>query len=394
MKRILFEESPFSKFFFSDTRSSPFWLIVRLYVGYQWVLAGWEKIHDPMWTGSGAGTALSGFLHGALMKAGGAHPDVQGWYAAFLQNAVISHPAAWSVVISYGEFLVGLGLIVGLFTGIAAFFGLFMNMNYLLAGTVSVNPILFVLSIGLMLGWKVSGYLGLDRFVLPFFGTPWHAGALLSELRGNKGKLIIVRHNESEWNKENKWTGKVNVGLSDEGFKQSRAMGELIKGIPIDKAFISAQFRSMETLMCMEDGTCLDIPTERSAALNERDYGDYTGRNKSEVEQELGHDKAFLLRRGWNEPVPNGETLKMVYERVVPFYLGSILPLIREGKTVLVVSHGNALRALMKYIENISDEDIANLEMLFGVICIYQLDWNGHSVWKEMRSLEMKTGKM
>ena len=90
------------------------------------------------------------------------------------------------------------------------------------------------------------------------------------------GKLIIARHEESEWNKLGKWTGLVNVGLTGEGFEMSRKMGELIKGIPIDQAFASMQIRSLETLLCMEDNVCIDVPITRSAALNERDYGDYT----------------------------------------------------------------------------------------------------------------------
>ena len=142
------------------------WLIIRLYIGWEWLSAGWEKVTSPMWTGSNAGAPLSGFLKGALAKAGGAHPDVQGWYAAFLQHAVLPHTLIWSHFVAYGELLVGIGLILGFLTGVAAFFGAFMNFNYLLAGTVSTNPILLVLAIGLMLAWRTAGYLGLDRYLL------------------------------------------------------------------------------------------------------------------------------------------------------------------------------------------------------------------------------------
>ncbi|MBU6390337.1 DoxX family membrane protein [Patescibacteria group bacterium] len=175
-----FSDSKAAEILFGSTGSAWFWLLVRLYVGYQWLSAGWEKLFDQAWTGPSAGSALSGFLSGALAKAAGAHPDVQSWYAWFIRTVVLVHPAAWSYLVAWGEFLVGVALIVGIFTGVAAFFGLFMNLNYLLAGTVSTNPILFTLSIGLILAWKVAGYVGLDRFVLPRLGTPWQPGALFT----------------------------------------------------------------------------------------------------------------------------------------------------------------------------------------------------------------------
>ncbi len=131
-----------------------------------------------MWTGKDAGAALSGFIQGALSKTAGAHPDVSSWYASFLQNVVLPHANGWSHFVAYGELIVGIALILGFLTGIAAFFGLFMNLNYLLAGTVSTNPILFVLSIGLILAWKVAGYIGLDRYLLRMLGTPWKPGSL------------------------------------------------------------------------------------------------------------------------------------------------------------------------------------------------------------------------
>jgi thiosulfate dehydrogenase (quinone) large subunit len=177
-QQIIIEESQVARFLFADTRVAWFWLLVRIYVGWEWLTAGWEKVHDPAWTGPNAGGALGGFIQGALHKIGGAHPDVQGWYAKFLQNIVLTHVNTWSHLVAYGEFLVGLALIMGFLTGIAAFCGLFMNLNYLLAGTVSTNPILFTISIGLILGWKIGGYVGLDRYLLPLLGTPWQQGSL------------------------------------------------------------------------------------------------------------------------------------------------------------------------------------------------------------------------
>jgi thiosulfate dehydrogenase [quinone] large subunit len=173
MKQYIIDDSPLAKFLFTNTKSSWIWLILRIYVGWEWLSAGWSKIHSVAWVGKDAGGALSGFLNGALAKTSGAHPDVQGWYAYFLEHVILPHSHFWSHVVSYGELLVGIALIVGIFTGIAAFFGLFMNFNFLLAGAVSVNPILFICSVGLMMAWRVAGYIGIDRYLLPHLGTPW-----------------------------------------------------------------------------------------------------------------------------------------------------------------------------------------------------------------------------
>lgn len=172
------EDPPIAKMLFDDVRLAWVWLLVRLYVGYAWLSEGIDKITSPVWGGAKAGTVLSAWLKGALAKTHGAHPDVQGWYGAFLQTFVVPHAAFWSVLVSYGEFFVGLGLILGLFTGIAAFFGTMMNSSYLLAGTVSINPILLGLGTFIVLAWKVAGYWGLDRFVLARLGTPWQHGPI------------------------------------------------------------------------------------------------------------------------------------------------------------------------------------------------------------------------
>ncbi len=155
-------------FFTADTRSAPLWLIVRIYLGWQWLQAGWEKLQDPTWAGGNAGQALSGFIQGALAKTAGAHPDVQGWYAMFLTNYVLPHVVVWSYLVTWGEILVGAALILGFLVGISAFFGVFMNLNYLLAGAVSTNPILLVIGLFLILAWRVAGYWGADAYVLPF----------------------------------------------------------------------------------------------------------------------------------------------------------------------------------------------------------------------------------
>lgn len=170
------EDAPITLSLFGDVRWAWPWLIIRLLVGWQWLQAGLGKINNPAWTGDNAGAAISGFVSGALAKTGGEHPDVQSWYASFLSTFVQPNAAFWGFVVAWGEVLVGIALIIGLFTGIAAFFGAFMNMNYLMAGTVSINPILFMGALFLVLAWKTAGWWGLDRWALPALGTPWRPG--------------------------------------------------------------------------------------------------------------------------------------------------------------------------------------------------------------------------
>lgn len=167
-------ESRVSGWLFNRTESSWIWLILRLYLGYEWFTAALgDKLESPAWR---SGASLTGFVHGALAKTGGSNPSVQGWYASFLRSVILPHVAFWAWVVAFGELLVGLALILGLFTGIAAFFGGFMNFNYLMAGSVSVNPFLFVIATWVVLAWKVAGWYGLDRWVLPALGTPWRPG--------------------------------------------------------------------------------------------------------------------------------------------------------------------------------------------------------------------------
>jgi thiosulfate dehydrogenase [quinone] large subunit len=140
---------------------------VRLYVGWQWLTAGWAKVTDPAWVGGQAGTSLTGFLQHAQTLTTGAHPSVQAWYGWFIEHLVLPQVTVWSYAVAFGEVLVGLGLLTGLLTALAAFFGGVMNLNYLLAGSVSSNPILLVLEIGLMLAWRIAGWWGGDRWLLP-----------------------------------------------------------------------------------------------------------------------------------------------------------------------------------------------------------------------------------
>jgi thiosulfate dehydrogenase [quinone] large subunit len=169
---VIIPENPVSRFLFSDTRSGLIWLVIRVYLGWQWLHAGWGKVNNPKWVGEEAGAGLTGFLGGAIAKAEGGK-DVTGWYASFLENFVLPNAKVFSYMVAFGEVLVGLGLILGLLTGIAAFFGAIMNVSFLFAGTLSTNPLLFILATWIVLGWKVAGWYGLDRWALSYLGTPW-----------------------------------------------------------------------------------------------------------------------------------------------------------------------------------------------------------------------------
>lgn len=176
------EQSRLAHFFTANKASAPLWFILRLYLGYEFLMAGWAKLGSAAWFGSGAGAALTGFVKGAVAKtvcapgvaAALCHPDVQMWYASFLQSAVLPHVKLWSHLVVFGELAIGVGLIVGLCTGVAAFFAFFMSLNFMLAGTVSVNPLLITAALPLMWGWRVAGYWGLDRYARPYLTRKLH----------------------------------------------------------------------------------------------------------------------------------------------------------------------------------------------------------------------------
>jgi 2,3-bisphosphoglycerate-dependent phosphoglycerate mutase len=193
-----------------------------------------------------------------------------------------------------------------------------------------------------------------------------------------KGSLILVRHGESLWNARNVWTGLTDIELSDKGKLEAQQTAGVFTGTPPSLAFTSNLTRAQQTLkIILETIHSTDIPVHKNAALNERDYGEYTGKNKAEVKALLGEEGFLALRRGWDVPVPHGESLKQVYSRVVPYFVEQIEPHVKSGETVLVVAHGNSLRALIKYIEHISDEDIANVELKTGEPVIYHPNEQG-----------------
>lgn len=203
------------------------------------------------------------------------------------------------------------------------------------------------------------------------------------------GTLYITRHGESEWNAKGVWTGSTDVHLSEKGFKEAALLGELLKDARIDYAYCSQQIRALETLEGILDASGkLTVNFERTGAINERDYGVYTGKNKWQVKEEIGEEAFENLRRGWEAPVRGGETLKDVYTRAVPFYTETVLPRLLRGQNVLIVAHGNSIRSLVKYIESVSDENISDVEMIFGQILIYTVNEDGTRATKEIGSID------
>jgi len=174
---VQIEGPAFTRYLFSNRAAGLFWLPIRLFLGFTWIEASWHKLTGTGWITDG-GSALAGYWTNAVKvdptTAKGAISFE--WYRGFIQTLLDAHAQTWFAwLIAFGELAVGIGLVVGALVGIAAFFGALMNMSFLLAGSASTNPVLFTMAIGLMLAWKVAGYYGLDRYLLPMLGTPWHA---------------------------------------------------------------------------------------------------------------------------------------------------------------------------------------------------------------------------
>lgn len=215
-------------------------------------------------------------------------------------------------------------------------------------------------------------------------------------------KLVLIRHGQSEWNLSNQFTGWVDVDLSDEGVKQAINAGKLIKeaGIEFDQAYTSVLTRAIKTLhYALEYSDQLWIPETKTWRLNERHYGALQGQNKAEAAEKFGDEQVHIWRRSYDvlppllsaddegsaandrryanlDPhiVPGGENLKVTLERVMPFWEDEIAPKLLDNKNVIIAAHGNSLRALSKYIEGISDDDIINLEMKTGQPVVYDFD--------------------
>ncbi len=206
-------------------------------------------------------------------------------------------------------------------------------------------------------------------------------------------KLILVRHGITDWNREGRWHGQTDISINEEGRSEARKDAEVIKGYQIDKVYVSALKRTQETYDEIKQVLDIDVPAIKSAELNERDYGIYNGKNKWEVEKELGKEEFDKLRRGWDYPIPEGESLKQVYQRVVPYYQENILKDLKAGLNVMLVSSGNTLRALTKELDQLPDEEISNLQLNFGEVDIYTINEEGLVIGKQRLARDLFQGK-
>ena len=183
-----YDDPSIAKFVFSSPLTAPLWLVLRVYIGWQWLTAGIDKFRGTGWVNHG-GSALAAYWTRAIaVPRPPAKPVISyGWYRDFLNFLLVHHTAGWfAPLVTYGEILIGVALILGAFTAIAAFFGTLMNFNYMLAGSASTNPVLFGLAVFVILGWKVAGLIGLDYWLLGVLGTPWERGKLLRKERATK----------------------------------------------------------------------------------------------------------------------------------------------------------------------------------------------------------------
>jgi 2,3-bisphosphoglycerate-dependent phosphoglycerate mutase len=187
-------------------------------------------------------------------------------------------------------------------------------------------------------------------------------------------ELILLRHGESQWNLENRFTGWVDVPLSPRGEDEARNAGEKLRGRRIDKLYASVLVRAIETArLALEVAGIGPLPTERDPALNERMYGDLQGLNKAEAAQRFGAEQVHLWRRSYDVRPPGGESLADTAARVLPFWERYILPDLRAGKNVLVVAHGNSLRALVMHLDRLTREQVLQLEIPTGVPLLYEM---------------------
>jgi 2,3-bisphosphoglycerate-dependent phosphoglycerate mutase len=188
-------------------------------------------------------------------------------------------------------------------------------------------------------------------------------------------KLILLRHGESQWNLENRFTGWVDVPLSPKGEAEAVHAGELLKDMPIDKVYISVLKRAIDTArLALEKRGGPALPTEHDQALNERHYGDLQGLNKAETAKKYGDEQVHIWRRSYDVQPPNGESLKDTAARTLPYFDAKIMPDVKSGKNVLVVAHGNSLRSIVMSLDKLTREQVLELNIPTGVPLVYDMD--------------------
>jgi len=195
--------------------------------------------------------------------------------------------------------------------------------------------------------------------------------------------LVLLRHGQSQWNLENRFTGWVDVPLTEKGFEEARHAGELLQGFHFDKVYTSVLTRAHQTMdVVLEVMGVKDIPIERDQALNERHYGDLQGKNKAETAKEFGEEQVHIWRRSYDVPPPGGESLKDTAARTLPYFREHILPDLKAGKNVLVVAHGNSLRSIVMELDGLSRQEVLDLNLGTGVPYVYEFDKDGVPIAK------------
>ena len=192
------------------------------------------------------------------------------------------------------------------------------------------------------------------------------------------GKLILLRHGQSQWNLENRFTGWVDIPLTDKGRQEALEAGKRIKDIPLDRGFTSVLIRAIESLECALRGAEQEgIPVERDQALNERMYGDLQGLNKDETAKKFGAEQVHIWRRSYDVPPPNGESLKDTAARALPYFRSKILPLVEQGQNILVCAHGNSLRSIVMELDKLTKQEVLDLNLATGVPIVYDIGPSG-----------------
>jgi len=197
------------------------------------------------------------------------------------------------------------------------------------------------------------------------------------------GKLALVRHGQSQWNLENRFTGWEDVPLTDQGRDEARRAGRLLSDIAFDRAFTSDLQRAARTLqIILEENRAGDVPTTCDRALNERHYGDLQGLNKAETAKKFGDEQVHIWRRSYDVAPPGGESLKDTAARTLPYFESQIEPLARAGKNVLVSAHGNSLRSIVMHLDRLSREEVMQLNIPTGVPIVYEIGADGAVISK------------
>ncbi len=198
-------------------------------------------------------------------------------------------------------------------------------------------------------------------------------------------KLVLLRHGQSTWNLENRFTGWIDVPLTELGVEEAEEAGRKIKqaGIHLDLAFTSALKRAHDTLeLCLKTAEQVGLPTQHDQALNERHYGDLQGLNKAETAKKFGDAQVLIWRRSYDVAPPGGEALKDTAARTLPYFESKIVTELKAGKNVLISAHGNSLRAIVMKLDNLNEQQVIELNIPNGVPIVYDFDSEGNPTAK------------